>query len=76
MEEVDYMKIGTLFGKSVISSILKKIIFKKTGINIEELSIRTLEISDTSSSNSIAARIDASVVIKKGDIAKLIKEGL
>ena len=70
------MKIGTLFGKSVISSILKKIIFKKTGINIEELSIRTLEISDTSSSNSIAARIDASVVIKKGDIAKLIKEGL
>lgn len=76
MEEVDYMKIGTFFGKSVIGSILKKIIFKKTGIDIEELRIYTLEISDTASSDSIGARIDISGVIKKGDIEKLIKEEL
>ena len=76
MEEVDYMKIGTFFGKSVIGGILKKIIFKKTGINIEELRIYTLEISDTASSDSVAARLDVSVVVKKGDIAKLIKEEL
>lgn len=74
MEEVDYMKINTFFAKSIIGSILKKIIFKKTGINIEELRIHTLEISSASSSDSIGARIDISGVIKKGDIAKLIKE--
>lgn len=76
MEEVDYMKIGTFFGKSVIGSILKKIIFKKTGIDIEELTIHTLEISDTSSSDSVAARLDVSVVVKKGDISRLVKEAL
>ena len=76
MEEVDYMKIGTFFGKSIICSILKKIIFKKTGINIEELTIHTLEISDTSSSDSVAARLDVSVVVKKGDISRLVKEVL
>lgn len=74
MEEIDHMKINTFFAKSVIGSILKKIIFKKTGINIEELRIHALEISSASSSDSIGARIDVSGVIKKDDITKLIKE--
>lgn len=72
MEEIDYMKISTVFGKGVISNILKKIIFKKTGINLDELCVRTLEISDTSSNDTVAARLDVSVVVKKDDITKLM----